>query len=59
MFLVGLILIVVEVFVPGFGIFAISGAVCILLSLFLTLGADMGALNIMAGGVVVAIVASC
>ena len=56
LFLIGLILLVIEVFVPGFGIFGISGAACILLSLFLTLGADMGALNIMAGGVAVAIV---
>lgn len=56
LFLTGLVLMVIEAFVPGFGIFGISGIGCILFSLFLTLGGDMGALNIMAGGVVVAIV---
>lgn len=56
LFLAGLALLLVEAFVPGFGIFGISGIACVLLSLFLTLGGDMGALNIMAGGIVVAIV---
>ena len=56
LFVIGLILLVIEAFVPGFGIFGVSGIACILLSLFLTLGADLGALNIMAGGVVVAVV---
>ncbi len=56
LFLAGLVLIVIEAFVPGFGLFGISGIGCILLSLFLTLGGNMGALNIMAGGVVVAVI---
>lgn len=57
LFLVGLILVVIEFFIPGFGIFGISGLGCIFFSLFLTLGGDMGALNIMAGGLVLAVVA--
>lgn len=55
LFLAGLVLIVVELFVPGFGIFGIAGIGCILFSLFLTLGGDIPALNIMAGGLVAAV----
>ena len=57
LFLVGLILIVVEFFIPGMGIFGIAGLGCVFFSLFLTLGGDMNALNIMAGGLVAAIIA--
>ena len=55
LFLAGLALLVIEAIIPGFGIFGISGIACILISLFLTLGADIGALNILAGGVVAAL----
>ena len=54
LFLVGLILLAVELVVPGFGVFGISGIACILFSLFMTLGGGIGALNIMAGGTVAA-----
>ena len=56
LFLVGLILLAVELIVPGFGVFGISGIACILFSLFMTLGGGIGALNIMAGGTVAATV---
>lgn len=57
LFLLGLVLLVIEFFVPGFGFFGIGGIACILFSLFMTLGGGVGALNIMAGGTVVATVA--
>jgi membrane-bound serine protease (ClpP class) len=56
LFLVGLVLLAVEFFVPGFGIFGIAGIASILFSLFMTLGGGIGALNIMAGGVVLAVI---
>ena len=56
LFIVGLILLAVELVVPGFGVFGISGIACILFSLFMTLGGGIGALNIMAGGTVAATV---
>jgi membrane-bound serine protease (ClpP class) len=57
LFLAGLVLIVFEMFVPGFGFFGMGGAACILLSIFLTLGGGLSAMNIMAGGIVAAVVA--
>ena len=36
---VGLILLAVESFIPGFGIFGISGLLCLLGALYLALGA--------------------
>jgi membrane-bound serine protease (ClpP class) len=57
LFLAGLILLGIELFVPGFGVFGLAGIGCIMLSLFLTLGGDWGALNIMAGGLVLAVIA--
>lgn len=56
LFIVGLILLGVEMIVPGFGVFGISGIACVLFSLFLTLGGGIGALNIMAGGTVAAVI---
>lgn len=56
LFLVGLILLAIEFFVPGFGIFGIAGIASILFSLFMTLGGGIGALNVMAGGIVLALV---
>jgi membrane-bound serine protease (ClpP class) len=57
LFLLGLVLLAIEFFIPGFGIFGISGIACILFSLFLTLGGGIGALNIMAGGTIAATLA--
>ena len=57
LFLAGLVLIVIEIFMPGFGFFGMGGAACILLSIFLTLGGGLSAMNIMAGGIVAAVVA--
>ena len=57
LFFLGLILLGLEAFIPGFGIFGIAGIGCVLLSLFMTLGGGTGALNIMAGGIVAATVA--
>lgn len=54
LFLAGMVLLVIEFFIPGFGIFGIAGIACILLSLFMTLGGGIGALNIMAGGTIAA-----
>jgi membrane-bound serine protease (ClpP class) len=56
LFLAGLILLAIEFFVPGFGIFGIAGLASILLSVFMTLGGGIGALNIMATGTVAAVV---
>ncbi len=58
LFLAGLILLAIELFIPGFGVFGIAGIACVLFSLFLTLGGGIGALNIMAGGTIAATVAS-
>ena len=57
LFLVGLVLLVVEFIVPGFGVFGIVGIACVLFSLFMTLGGGIGALNIMAGGTIAATIA--
>ncbi len=56
LFFVGLILLAIEFFVPGFGIFGIAGIASILFSLFMTLGGGIGALNMMAGGIVLAVI---
>ncbi len=56
LFLVGLILLTIEFFIPGFGVFGIAGIASILFSLFMTLGGGVGALNIMATGTVAAVV---
>ena len=56
LFIVGLILLVVELIVPGFGVFGIGGIACVLFSLFMTLGGGIGALSIMAGGTVAAVI---
>ena len=57
LFLAGLILLAIEFFVPGFGLFGIAGIASILLSLFMTLGGGVSALSIMASGTVAAVVA--
>ena len=55
LFIGGIILIVVELYVPGFGIFGLAGIAAILISFFLTLGADMTAITTMTISLVIAI----
>ena len=57
LFLAGLILLAIEFFVPGFGLFGIAGIASILLSLFMTLGGGVSAISIMASGTVAAVIA--
>ena len=56
LFLGGLALILFELYTPGAGIFGISGIIAVFASLFLTLGADAAAINMLAISLVVAIV---
>ena len=56
LFISGIFLIVVELYVPGFGFWGISGISCIILSFFLTLGGNMVAVNILSLSLVMAIV---
>lgn len=55
LFISGVLLILIELFVPGFGFWGISGISCILVSLFLTLGSDTAALSLLVISLVVAI----
>lgn len=55
LFISGVLLVLIELFVPGFGFWGISGISCILVSLFLTLGSDAAALSLLAISLVVAI----
>jgi len=55
LFISGIFLIVVELYVPGFGFWGISGISCIVLSFFLTLGGNMVAVNILSLSLVMAI----
>ncbi|MHC1746449.1 MAG: nodulation protein NfeD [Negativicutes bacterium] len=48
LFVSGLVLIVVEFYTPGLGLFGFAGLGCIFASLFFTLGGDLRALNILA-----------
>ena len=56
LFVAGAVLIVVEIWTPGMGIFGLGGIICILASFFLTLGGDLTALNLMAVSLVMAVV---
>jgi membrane-bound serine protease (ClpP class) len=56
LFVSGVLLILIELFVPGFGFWGINGIGCILVSLFLTLGSDAAALSLLAVSLVVAII---
>ncbi len=57
LFVSGILLILIEMFVPGFGFWGISGISCIGLSLFLTLGGNMTAITILSLSLVMAIIA--
>jgi membrane-bound serine protease (ClpP class) len=57
LFLLGVVLLGIEVFIPGFGIFGIGGICCILGSFYLALGGNRPALYWLTGGLIVVIVA--
>lgn len=56
LFVSGIFLIIIELYVPGFGFFGLSGICCIVASFFLTLGGNMVAVNLLAISLVVAII---
>lgn len=56
LFFGGLILILFELYTPGVGIFGISGIIAIFASLFLTLGANAAAINMLAISLLFAII---
>lgn len=56
LFLGGIVLLVVELFVPGTGLFGVSGLLAILASIFLVLGGDLQAISNMAVSLIVAVV---
>lgn len=56
LFVAGAVLIVIEIWTPGMGIFGLGGILCILASFFLTLGGNLTALNLMAVSLVIAVV---
>lgn len=51
----GILLILIELYVPGFGFWGISGIGCIAFSLFLTLGGNMAAVSMLSLSLVIAI----
>lgn len=55
LFFSGLALLVFELYTPGTGLFGLAGIVCIMASLFLTLGADAAAVNILAVSLLIAV----
>ncbi len=55
LFASGVLLILIELFVPGFGFWGISGVSCILVSLFLTLGGNATALSLLSISLLIAI----
>ncbi len=57
LFLLGVFLLAIEVFIPGFGIFGIGGICCILGSFYLALGGNRPALYWLTGGLVVVLAA--
>ncbi|EAX47526.1 protein of unknown function DUF107 [Thermosinus carboxydivorans Nor1] len=56
LFVGGLVLLAIEIYVPGFGFFGIIGTVSILVSFFLTLGGGLFALNVLAGSLILAVI---
>lgn len=56
LFMGGILLIVIELYTPGAGIFGIAGIVSIFASIFLTLGGGLVALNMLAISLVIAVV---
>lgn len=56
LFISGIFLIIVELYVPGFGFWGISGVSCIVLSFFLTLGGNMVAVTLLSISLALAVV---
>ncbi len=56
LFIIGILLILIELYMPGFGFWGIGGIVCITSSLFLTLGGDIPALSLLSGSLAAAII---
>lgn len=56
LFLGGIVLILFELYTPGLGLFGISGIIAIFASLFLTLGANAAAINLLAISLLVSII---
>ena len=56
LFIVGMGLLILEVFIPGFGIFGIAGIVSILASFYFVLGGNAAAVNWLAVSIVAALV---
>lgn len=57
LFVAGVVLLIVELYTPGLGLFGLGGVLAILASFFLTLGGNLVALNILAISLVTAIIA--
>lgn len=57
LFISGILLILVELFIPGFGFWGVSGVGCILASLFFTLGGNVTALSLLSISLLIAIIA--
>ncbi|MCE5284739.1 MAG: nodulation protein NfeD, partial [Pelosinus sp.] len=55
LFLAGILLLIMELFIPGFGLWGISGMGCIIGSFFLALGGNTAALSSMAVSLIMAI----
>ncbi|WP_371370638.1 nodulation protein NfeD [Sporomusa aerivorans] len=56
LFIGGIVLILVELYTPGVGIFGISGIIAVFASLFLSLGANADAVNLLGISLLIAIV---
>ena len=56
LFMSGILLLIIELYVPGFGFWGISGLSCIIFSFYLTLGGNMVAVTMLSISFVVAIV---
>jgi len=56
LFMGGILLIVIELYVPGFGLWGFSGISCILASFYLALGSNIVAINILSISLIMAIV---
>jgi membrane-bound serine protease (ClpP class) len=54
LFVLGLVLVGIELFIPGFGIFGIGGIISMIASFFLVLGGDTSAIAWLAGSIVAA-----
>jgi membrane-bound serine protease (ClpP class) len=55
LFLAGIMLFIMELFIPGFGLWGLSGMACIIGSFFLALGGNAAALNSLAISLILAI----